>query len=253
MPSKAFAGKVIAITGAARGIARGTAIYLAERGAALSLSDVLDKELNELADEIKSRYPDVRVLTQVVDVADGTKVDEWIKKTVAQFGSLYGAVNFAGIFHSKTPHFIDIKDEDWNRIIAVNLTGTMCCMRSEIAVMEKGGSIVNASSTAGLMAGPGFVAYAASKAAIISLTRSAAKEIGAQQIRVNALAPAGIVTPMFQQLSDDGFIDEKVITPNALNRDGHVEEVAPLIAFLLGDESKYITGEIIKIDGGMLC
>ncbi|EEU33627.1 uncharacterized protein NECHADRAFT_56375 [Fusarium vanettenii 77-13-4] len=253
MSSKMLAGKVIAVTGAARGIARGTAIYLAERGAILSLSDILEKELEELANEITSRYPDVRLLASVIDIADGDKVDEWVKKTVAEFGSLHGAVNFAGIFHSKTEHFVDIKDEDWHRIMAVNLTGTMFCMRSEIAVMEKGGSIVNASSTAGLMAGPGFVAYAASKAAIISLTRSAAKEIGAQQIRVNALAPAGIVTPMFHQLFDDGIVNEMVITPNALNRDGHVEEVAPLIAFLLGDESRYITGEIIKVDGGMLC
>lgn len=154
MSSKLFAGKVIAITGAARGIARGTAIYLAERGAILSLSDVLEGELKELSDKIRSKYPDVGLLTEVVNVADGTMVDQWIKKTVTQFDSLHGAVNFAGVFHSKSPHFVNIKDEDWNKIIAINLTGAMYCMRSEIAVMEKGGSIVNASSAAGLMGKP---------------------------------------------------------------------------------------------------
>ncbi|KAJ3521532.1 hypothetical protein NM208_g13250 [Fusarium decemcellulare] len=117
--------------------------------------------------------------------------------------------------------------------------------------MNDGGSIVNASSVAALQAGPGVVAYAASKAGVISITASAAKEAGSREIRVNALCPSGIDTPMFRQLSESGYTEEMILAPNAIKRFGKVEESAALIAFLLGDESKYITGETIRIDGGM--
>ncbi|RSL44770.1 hypothetical protein CEP54_014550 [Fusarium duplospermum] len=251
MLSKLFTGKVIAITGAARGIGRVTALYLAERGASLSISDIGEEGLNELSREIKSKFPDVGLLFQVVDVSDSSQVDQWIKKTVDELGALHGAVNLAGVLHNSTPNFVDIQDGDWNRVISINLSGTMYSMRSEIAVMEKGGSIVNASSVAGLMAGPGVVAYAASKAAVNSLTKSAAKEIGVREIRVNAICPSGIDTLMFRQLFDQEYTDEMVLAPHAIKRHGKVEEAAALIAFLLGDDSKYITGETIRIDGGM--
>ncbi|KAM3496796.1 hypothetical protein MY10362_009833 [Beauveria mimosiformis] len=251
MSSKPFAGKVIAVTGAARGIARGTALYLAERGASLSLSDVLEGELKELSSEIRSKFPEAGVLTEVVNVADATEVDRWMQNTITRFGGLHGAVNFAGVLHNSTPHFVDIKDEDWNRVISINLTGTMYSMRSELAVIEEGGSIVNASSVAGLMAGPGVVAYAASKAAVISLTRSAAKEVGGRLIRVNAICPSGIDTAMFRQFFDEGFPEDTVLALHAIKRLGKVDEAAALIAFLLGNDSKYITGEAIRIDGGM--
>lgn len=120
MSSKPFAGKV----GAARGIARGTALYLAERGASLSLSDILETELQELSLEIKSKFPEVDVLAEVVNVADAAEVDGWMQNTITRFGYLHGAVNFAGVLHNSTQHFVDIKDEDWNRVISVNLTGT---------------------------------------------------------------------------------------------------------------------------------
>ncbi|KAL6400816.1 hypothetical protein AUP68_16533 [Ilyonectria robusta] len=251
MSFQPFSGKVIAITGAARGIARGTAIYLAERGASLSLSDVLEPQLKELSDEIKSKFPSIKFITQIVNVANSTNVDQWIKRTVSELGGLDGAVNFAGILHNNTARFVDIKDDDWDRLMSINLTGTMYSMRSELAVMNKGGSIVNASSVAALRAGPGVVAYAASKAAVISLTTSAAKEVGLQEIRVNALCPSGIETPMFRQLAESGYTDEMVLVPHAIKRLGKVEEAAALIAFLLGNDSKYITGETIRIDGGM--
>ncbi|KAH7148229.1 hypothetical protein EDB81DRAFT_932574 [Dactylonectria macrodidyma] len=249
--SKSFSGKVIAITGAGRGIARGAAVYLAERGATLSLSDVVEQGLNDLKNEIADKFPDVKVLIQIVDVSDAASVDNWIKKTVSEFGGLDGAANFAGVLHNTTAQFTDIKDEDWHRVININLTGTMYSMRSELSVMNDGGSIVNASSVAALRGGPGVVAYAASKAGVISLTTSAAKEVGIREIRVNALCPSGIDTPMFRQLSESGYTEEMILAPNAIKRFGKVEESAALIAFLLGDESKFITGETIRIDGGM--
>lgn len=189
MSTKPFSGKVIAITGAARGIARGAAIYLAERGAVLSLSDIAEQGLRDLKDEINTSFPGTNVLIEVVDVADAQSVDRWIKKTVQEFGSLHGAVNFAGVLHNTTAKFTDIRDEDWHRVIDINLTGTLYSMRSELSVMNDGGSIVNASSVAALRGGPGVVAYAASKAGVVSITASAAKEVGSREIRVNALCP----------------------------------------------------------------
>ncbi|RSL59623.1 hypothetical protein CEP53_005697 [Fusarium sp. AF-6] len=230
MASMLFTKKVIAITGATRGIGRVTALYLAQRGASLSISDIGEESLNELSQEIKSKFPD---------------------KTVNELGALHGAVNLAGVLHNSTLNFVDIQDEDWNRVISIKLSGTMYSMRSEIAVMEKGGSIVNASSVAGLMAGPGVVAYAASKAAVISLTKSVAKEIGVREIRVNAICPSGIDTPMFRQLFDQEYTNKIVLAPHAIKRHGKVEEAAALIAFLLGDDSKHITRETIRIDGGI--
>ncbi|KAF4987901.1 hypothetical protein FDECE_15258 [Fusarium decemcellulare] len=269
MTTQSFQGKVIAITGAARGIARGAAVYLAERGATLSLSDIAEPGLAEVKKEIGTSFPGVKALTEVVNVADAKSVDNWIKRTVQEFGGLHGAVNFAGVLRNTTAKFTDIKDEDWHKVIDINLTGTMYSMRSELSVMNDGGSIVNASSVAALQAGPGVVAYAASKAGVISITASAAKEAGSREIRVNALCPyvyplnskvtssadrscrSGIDTPMFRQLSESGYTEEMILAPNAIKRFGKVEESAALIAFLLGDESKYITGETIRIDGGM--
>ncbi|KAM5356758.1 hypothetical protein ACJ41O_003404 [Fusarium nematophilum] len=249
--AKSFSGRVIAITGAARGIARGAAVYLAERGATLSLSDVAEEGLGQLRDEINKSFPDVKVIIEVVNVADAASVDRWIKRTVKEFGSLHGAANFAGVLHNTTAKFTDIRDQDWHRVIDINLTVTMYSMRSELSVMSDGGSIVNASSVAALRGGPGVVAYAASKAGVISLTTSAAKEVGSRDIRANALCPSGIDTPMFRQLEESGYTEEMILAPHAIKRFGKVEESAALIAFLLGDDSKYITGETVRIDGGM--
>lgn len=185
-----FHGKVIAITGAASGMGLATAKLLAERGASLSLSDVQAELLDATATECRAANKDCQVITAVVDVADAKAVEAWIKKTVERFGKLDGAANIAGIFKANLKNNVAEEDEGtWDLLLAVNLTGVMHCMRSELKVMTSGASIVNAASVMGLEGGVGSAAYASSKHGLIGLTRSSAKEVGPSNIRVNCFCP----------------------------------------------------------------
>lgn len=191
MPSTTFnlQGKVIAITGAASGIGFATGQLLASYGAKVSLAD-MDLYGLQLA---KTGIDDAKGMCSIhkVDVSDSQQVRQWIKKTVDEFGKLDGAANLAGIVPQgiNVDRVEDLKNEDWARVIDVNLNGVMYCMRSEIQHMNAGGSIVNASSVAGLGGFAKNGAYVASKHAVVGLTKSAAKEVGDRQIRVNCLAP----------------------------------------------------------------
>lgn len=190
MATTAFAGKVIALTGAASGIALATAHLLAKRGASLSLADVQAEALETVASSIKSEH-NVEVMTQVVDVRSVDQVDAWIKATVTHFGRLDGAANLAGVIGKhlgKTP-VSELDEDDWNFVLSVNLTGLMHCLRAQLRVIQHGGSIVNAASIAGQIGRPNSAAYAVSKHGVVGLTRSAAKEVGNNNIRVNAVAP----------------------------------------------------------------
>lgn len=188
--SKPFAGKVIAITGAAQGIGLATAQLLASRGASLCLADVQEAALEREAALIAEKYS-VDLITCLVDVREARTVDAWIDKAIQHFQRLDGAANLAGVIGKnlgKTP--VSEQDEDdWNFVLGINLTGVMHCLRAQTRVIEKGGSIVNAASIAGLIGRPKSAAYAASKHGVIGLTRSAAKECGKDSIRVNAIAP----------------------------------------------------------------
>jgi len=183
-------GKVIAITGGASGIGLATAHLLASRGASLSLADVQEGALVAAANAIKSKH-DVEILTFALDVRKVAQVDAWISETVSKLGKLDGAANIAGVI----PKSIGIGgitgmvEEEWDFVIAVNLTGVMHCLRAQMKVIENGGSIVNASSIAGLTGRANNSAYAASKHGVIGLTKSAAKEIGSKGVRVNSFAP----------------------------------------------------------------
>lgn len=181
-----FQGKVVAITGAASGIALALARFLATQGARLSLADVQKENLDKVVNEIKAQG--VEVIGTVVDVSSSAAVDSWIAATVKEFGSLDCAANIAGIELGFTD-IIDLKDETWDKMIAVNLTGVMYCVRAQIRVMQSGGSIVNAASLAGIMGRPGIGAYACSKHGVVGLTKTVAKEVGERGIRVNAVAP----------------------------------------------------------------
>ncbi|PGH20756.1 hypothetical protein AJ80_03516 [Polytolypa hystricis UAMH7299] len=251
----AFNGKVIALTGAASGIGAATAKLLGSRGATLSLADVQEALLNKVAEEIRSESG-VQVLTTVLDVRKTPEVDGWISETVKKFGKLDGAANLAGVVGKSIGlgGIADTDEDEWDFIIAVNLTGLMHCMRAQMKVIQDGGSIVNAASIAGLMGRAYNGPYAASKHGVIGLTKSAAKEIGARGVRVNCFAPGRIQTPM---LAASGVTDSKAITAEAdlvsLGRNGRPEEVATLIAFLLGEDSTYISGATYGVDGGWFC
>lgn len=184
--------KVIAITGAASGIGLATARICAERGASLSLSDLQSDLLGRSVATIKSDFPNTDIIGRQVDVTDYNSVDSWISATVDHFGRLDGAANIAGVESGKKGVFKDVEslgNEEWDFVLRVNLTGVFYCIRAQLKVMQRGASIVNCASLAGLMGRPGIAAYSVSKHGVVGLTRTVAKEVGPKGIRVNAVAP----------------------------------------------------------------
>ncbi|KAH8585701.1 ABA4 protein [Bisporella sp. PMI_857] len=257
-----FSGKVIAITGAASGIGLETAMLLASRGATLSLADVQEEALQQVQARLQSKYR-VEVLITALDVRNVQQVNAWVADTVGQFGTLDGAANLAGVI----PKSLGRKNlaqqdlDEWEHVIAVNLTGLMHCLRAQLKVMAanptRSGSVVNASSIAGTTGRRNNASYTASKHGILGLTRTAAKEFGVHGIRVNAICPGRIVTPMLRSAEDALGITVQPGSSDypdvALRRDGQPREVAQLIAFLLSDESSYMSGADVSIDGGWRC
>jgi len=246
-------GKVIALTGAASGIGLATAHYLAQRGASLSLADIQQKGLDELQKSLRELY-NAQVLITKTDVSKGEDVDKWIKSTISTFGRLDGAAKLAGVFIESTENggLAQIDDDTWNLVIAVNLTGMMNCLRAQLQVISEGGSIVTASSVAGILGSSQFPAYSASKHGVIGLSKSAAREAGARQVRVNVVVPGQVDTPMNTRAAQ--LVTRAEYTAKRpIERPAIPEEIAALVAFLLGDESRYITGSVYVIDGGRTC
>lgn len=180
------------MTGAASGIGFETAKLLATQGCKLSLADVNPAALEEKAKEIAACAPSAEdIFSCVVDVRKPDQVASWIEQTVQRFGKLDGGVNMAGVIPKviNIERVEDLNDEDWQFVMDVNLHGVMYCMREQIKHMNNGGSIVNAASICGLMGFPKNAAYTATKHAVIGMSRSAAKEVGDREIRVNSIAP----------------------------------------------------------------
>ncbi|KAL3462621.1 hypothetical protein BJX64DRAFT_276964 [Aspergillus heterothallicus] len=248
-----LSNKVIALTGAASGIGRATALLLASLGAKLSIADLQQEALETVAQEIKAAgHGDV--LVTKIDVRQPDAVESWIQETVKWGGRLDGAANLAGVI-GKSIGLAGIKEldsDEWDFLMDVNLKGLMHCLRAELKVLADNGSVVNAASIAGLMGFPRNAAYCASKHGVIGLSRSVAKEVGAQGIRVNCIAPGAIKTPMLaQSYATSG--NAALESGTALGRPGVAEEVANLVAFLLSDSSTFITGSVYSIDGGWNC
>ncbi|ORY09965.1 3-oxoacyl-reductase [Clohesyomyces aquaticus] len=258
-----LSSKIIALTGGASGIGLATAHLLASRGATLSLADINSSALETAATELREKYQG-EVMVMVVDVRKEDEVEKWISETVKRFGKLDGAANLAGVI-GKSIGLTPLTSQDaseWDFILSVNLTGVMHCLKHELRVLTDGGAIVNASSIAGVQGRPNNAAYAASKHGVLGLTRSAAKEVGGRGVRVNAVCPGQIETPMFAlsasiAAANSSNSEQRTATSEAmsvaLGRRGKAEEVASLIAFLLGDESRFITGASYSIDGGWNC
>lgn len=185
-----FSQKTIAVTGAASGIGRATAQLLASSGARLSLADVQKEALEELVAEL-DKTGEGRVTSHIVDVSKAEQVNSWIRETVEKHGKLDGAANLAGVIGKDISiNGIEaIGDDDWAFIIGINLQGVMHCIRAEIQSMNPNGSIVNASSIAGVTGMAKNGSYVAAKHGVVGLTRTAAKEVGDRGIRVNCVAP----------------------------------------------------------------
>lgn len=242
-------GKTAVVTGAARGIGRAIALLLAKNGANLVINyRSSDKAINELAEEIKS----FGVSCQVVqgDVSNFDDAKNIIETAVSTFGTLDILVNNAGI--TKDGLLMRMKEDDFDSVISVNLKGAFNCIKhaSSIMLKQKSGRIINISSVVGITGNAGQVNYSASKAGVIGMTKSTAKELASRGITVNAVAPGFIVTDMTEVLSDKVKDQIKLTIP--LKKLGEAEDVANLVVFLASERAKYITGQVINVDGGMV-
>lgn len=245
--------RVIVLTGAASGMGLETARLFASKGAKLSLADVQEQPLKDLEAELTKSG--AQVIVRVVDVRKRQQVEDWLSATVEKFGKLDGAANLAGVISKQgnTGRIEEIDDDDWDFVMDVNAKGLMNCMRAQVPHFnEKGGSIVNAASILGIIGAKKNMAYVASKHAVVGMTRSAAKELGERNIRVNCFCPGPIDTPMFRKSAEirGSAMDTSFL---ALNRTADQKEVPPLIEFLISDNSSYITGNVMPIDGGWYC
>ncbi|KAM0210202.1 hypothetical protein ACHAQI_005996 [Fusarium lateritium] len=247
-------GKVYAITGGASGIGFATAKVIAQRGATVSVADVDAAAMSSATAYFEEQG--IEALVSRVDVSQRSEVESWLDATVQKYGRLDGAANVAGIIgkHHGLRAVADLEDEEWHKIIAVNLTGTMYCLRAQLNRIVDGGSIVNVASIHGIKGFAKHGAYDASKHGIVGLTKAAAKENGHREVRVNAVAPGAIYTPLMKKAWDmhnrpeDAEFDE----PTAFQRQGTSEECANVIAFLLGPESTFVSGSVYEVDGAWI-
>lgn len=242
-------GKVAIVTGASRGIGKSIALKLAEMGANIVVNYRKSTELIEdCLKEIKAKG--VEAIGVECDVSKFESVETLVKKSLEHFGKIDILINNAGI--TKDTLLLRMKEEDFDNVIDVNLKGTFNCVRQVVPVMlkQRNGSIINISSVVGLVGNPGQLNYASSKAGVIGLTKSLAKEVGSRGITVNAIAPGFIKTDMTEVLSEKVKEEVKKLIP--LKRMGSAEDVANMVAFLVSEKGSYITGQVINVDGGMV-
>lgn len=242
-----FEGKTALITGAARGIGKTIAEKLASQGAKVAISDILIDMATQTVDELKNKgYQALAIKADVVKLGE---VNEMIEKVVSEFGSLDIVVNNAGI--TRDALLLRMKEEDWDLVININLKGTFLVTQAAAKKMikQRSGRIINISSAVGRMGNPGQANYVASKAGVIGLTRTAARELGARGITVNAIAPGFITTDMTKDLPQAVMDNLLAMTP--LRKLGSPDDIASAVSFLASDEAGYITGQVIGVDGGM--
>lgn len=244
-------GKIALVTGGSTGIGRATSIVLAREGATVIVADVQDEEGANTVGMIADAGG--RAEYHHVDVGDYPRVEALIAGIADRHGSLDCAFNNAGI-EGPTAKIENYSMEDWDRVIRVNLTGVFICMKCEIKQMitqDSGGSIVGTSSAAGLIGIPGAPGYNASKHGVVGLTKTVALEYGSRNIRVNAVCPGFIKTPMFDRVTDVSVkIRDQLTKMVPMRRVAEPSEIGDAVAWLLSDRSSYVTGIALPVDGG---
>ena len=242
-----LSNKVAIVTGAGRGLGKGIALKLAAEGAKIVVADILDSNAAAVVAEICAAGG--KAVAVKANVADKNDVAALFAKAVAEFGTVDIMVNNAGI--NRDGQLFKMSDEDWDQVIAVNLTGTFYCTRAAAQIMrEKGyGRIVNISSMSWL-GNFGQANYAASKAGVVGLTKTAARELAKKGITCNAICPGFIDTDMTRGVPEKVW--EIMVSKIAAGRAGSAEELANVVAFLSSDEAAYVTGEVINVSGGMV-
>lgn len=236
------------VTGASRGIGRSIALQLAEEGYNVAVNYAGSKEKAEaVVEEIKAKGVDSFAIQ--ANVADADEVKAMIKEVVSRFGSLDVLVNNAGITRDNL--LMRMKEQEWDDVIDTNLKGVFNCIQKATPQMlrQRSGAIINLSSVVGAVGNPGQANYVATKAGVIGLTKSAARELASRGITVNAVAPGFIVSDMTDALSDE--LKEQMLTQIPLARFGQDTDIANTVAFLASDKAKYITGQTIHVNGGM--
>jgi 3-oxoacyl-[acyl-carrier protein] reductase len=243
-----LSGRVAVVTGAARGIGREIAGRLVAAGAAMAVVDVSDEAVAQTAAELSQAGVTARGYR--CDVSSFEDVAAVGERVLADFGRIDILVNNAGITRDRL--LVRMTAEDWGAVISVNLTGAFNFSKALAPAMlrQRSGSVVNIASVVGQMGNPGQANYAASKAGMIGLTKSLAREFGPRGVRVNAVAPGFIRTPMTDALTDEVQNQMKQAIP--LGRFGETTDVANVVMFLVSDSSAYVTGQIINCDGGMV-
>ncbi len=244
--------KVAVITGAARGIGRTTAFRLAREGCAVVLGDILSEQVKETAKLVEEHGG--KALALSVDVRDENQVKGMFERSVSEFGGVDILVNNAGVVWRS--HIVDTSSEDFDFVVGVNLKGAFLCIKHAAPIMRErgGGVIVNISSLHAFSTLPSLAVYAASKAGLVGLTRAAALDLGAWNIRVVAICPAAVDTPM---LRDKPTEEENLVAVNRWKKASPIglllepEDVANLVAWLLSDEARGLTGVAILLDAGV--
>lgn len=245
--------KVAIVTGARRGMGKADALALAKAGAKVVVSDISQEDCEKVVEEIKKNRGEAIALK--CDVTQKEEVDNMIKAAVDKWGKVDILVNNAGILQFKP--FLELTEKDWQKVLDVNLKGYFLCAQAAAKEMikKKSGVIINISSIASGQVGVGFPTlshYSASKGAIIAFTETIAAELASFNIRVNAIAPGGIDTPMVKEIKANEQMMEGTLARIPMHRMGKPEEVANLVLFLASDASSYMTGSTVVIDGGYL-
>ncbi len=244
------AGKIALITGGGSGIGRATAQVFAREGAKVVVADIVIEGGEETVRLIKTAGGDATFIR--ADVSQPVDVEGMVKKAVDTYGRLDCAFNNAGIEGVIQPT-ADYGEEHWNRVLAINLKGVWLCLKYEILQMLKQGSgaIVNTASVAGLVGLPGFSAYVAAKHGVSGLTKTAALEYARSGIRVNAVCPGAIRTPMFERgVRDNPGMEEQVVAMEPIGRMAAPEEVGEAVVWLCSDAASFVTGLPMAVDGG---